>query len=68
MDIGVNANGEGYLKFAFICGNDLLVFEAKNLNNPSRQRPVDIFIPEFDNMEMHILMFHNGIIQNIVNI
>jgi hypothetical protein len=23
-------------------------FEAKNLNNSSRQRPGDIFIPEFD--------------------
>jgi hypothetical protein len=24
-------------------------YEAKNLNNPSRQRPGDIFVPEFDN-------------------
>jgi hypothetical protein len=35
-----------------IWGNDLLVtnesLEAKNLNNPSRQHPGDIFIPEFD--------------------
>jgi hypothetical protein len=25
------------------------IYESKNLNNPSRQRPGDIFAPEFDN-------------------
>jgi hypothetical protein len=24
-------------------------YEAKNFNNPTRQRPGDIFVPEFDN-------------------
>jgi hypothetical protein len=24
-------------------------YEAKNLSNPTRQRPGDIFVPEFDN-------------------
>jgi hypothetical protein len=24
-------------------------YEAKTLNNPTRQRPGDIFVPEFDN-------------------